>query len=57
MYRSHNIASVVGFKFRRSIWAGHVIKMEEGRNTFKLLTGKPTRKISLGAGDGRTTLE
>ena len=25
-------------------WAGHVAKMEEGRNAFKMLTGKLTEK-------------
>ena len=25
-------------------WAGHVARMEEGGSTFKILTGKPTRK-------------
>ena len=27
---------------------GHVGRMEEGRSAFKILTGEPTRKISLG---------
>ena len=30
-------------------WASHVTRMEEGKNTFKILTGKPTGKISLGS--------
>ena len=29
-------------------WAGHVTKMEDGRNAFKILTGTPTGKTSLG---------
>ena len=29
-------------------WAGNVAIMEEGRSAFKILTGKPTRKRSLG---------
>jgi hypothetical protein len=29
-------------------WAGHVARMEEGRSVFKILTGKPTGKRSLG---------
>ena len=29
-------------------WAGHVARMEEGRSAFKILTGKPTGKISFG---------
>ena len=27
-------------KYRRLRWAGHVARMEEGRNAFKILTGK-----------------
>ena len=29
-------------KSRRSRWAGHAAKMEEGRSAFKMLTGKQT---------------
>ena len=29
-------------------WAGHVVRMEEGRSAFKILTVKPTGKRSLG---------
>ena len=46
MYRSPNIVRVI--KFRRFRWAGHVARMEEGRSAFKILTGKPTGKRSLG---------
>ena len=35
-------------KCRRSRWAGHVARMEEGRSAFKILTGKPTGKRHLG---------
>ena len=28
-------------------WAGHVARMEEGRSSFKILTGKPTGKRPL----------
>ena len=31
-------------KSRRLRWAGHLARMEEGRNAFKILTGKPTGK-------------
>ena len=31
-------------KSKRMRWAGHVARMEEGRNAFKILTGKPTGK-------------
>ena len=44
--RSHNIARVI--KSRRLRWAGDVARMEEGRSAFKILTGKPKRKIPLG---------
>jgi hypothetical protein len=36
------------FKSRRLRWAGHVARMEEGRNSFKILTGTATRKRPLG---------
>ena len=29
-------------------WAGHVVRMEEGRRAFKILTVKPAGKRSLG---------
>ena len=45
-YRSPNIVRVI--KSRRLRWAGHVARMEEGRSAFKILTGKPTGKRSLG---------
>ena len=44
MYRSPNIVRVI--KSRRFRWAGHVARMEESRNAFKILTGKPTGKRS-----------
>jgi hypothetical protein len=25
-------------------WAGHLVRMEEGRSAFKMLTGKPAEK-------------
>ena len=40
LYRSPNIVRVI--KSRRLRWAGHVARMEEGRNAFKTLTDKPT---------------
>ena len=46
MYRSPNKVRVN--KSRRLISAGHVARMEEGRSAFKILTGKPTRKVPLG---------
>ena len=35
-------------KSKRLRWAAHVARMKEGRSTFKILTGKPTRKRPLG---------
>ena len=46
MYRSPNIVRVI--KSRRLRWAGHVVRMEESRSTYKMLTGKPTGKRPLG---------
>ena len=46
LYRSPNIIRVI--KSRRLRWEGHVVRMEEGRSAFKILTGKPTGKRPLG---------
>ena len=46
MYRSPNIVTVI--KYKRLRWAGYVARMEEGSSSFKILTGKPTRKRPLG---------
>ena len=46
MYRPSNIASVI--KSRRIRWAGNLVRIEESMNAFKILTGKPTGKRSLG---------
>ena len=35
-------------KSTRLRWAGDVARMEEGRNAFNILTGKPTGKGPLG---------
>jgi hypothetical protein len=35
-------------KSRRLRWVGHVVRMEEGKSAFKILTGKPTAKRPLG---------
>ena len=37
LYRSPNIIRVI--RSRRLRWAGHVARMEEGKSTFKMLTG------------------
>ena len=46
MYRTPNIVRVI--KSRRFRWAGHVVRMEEGRSAFKILTGNATGKRPLG---------
>ena len=46
LYCSPNIARVI--KSIRLRWAGYVARMEEGKSSFKLLTGKPTGKRPLG---------
>ena len=46
LYRSPNIVKVI--LSRRLRWAWHVARMEEGRNAFKIVTGKPTGKRTLG---------
>ena len=46
MYRSHNIARLI--KFKRLRWAGHIARMEEGRNAFIILIGSPIGKRPLG---------
>ena len=55
MYSTPNIFRV-GISRRR---AGHVARMEEGRNIFKILTGTPTGKIPLTglSVDGKTISE
>ena len=35
-------------KSKRLRWVGHVVRMEEGRSAFKILTGIPTGKRPLG---------
>ena len=46
-------------KTRRLRWTGHVVRMEEDRSSFKILTGTPTGKRLLEdlVIDGRTILE
>ena len=46
LYCAPNIVRVI--KSRRLRWAGLLVRMEEGRSVFKILTGKPTGKIPLG---------
>ena len=42
LYRSPNIVRVI--TSRRLRWAGHVVRMEEGRSAFKIVTCKPSGK-------------
>ena len=42
LYRSPNIVRVI--KSIRLRWVGHVVRMEESRSVFKIITGKPTGK-------------
>jgi hypothetical protein len=45
-YSSPNIIRMI--KSRRMRWAGHVARMEEKRNAYKIFMGKPERKRPLG---------
>ena len=42
-----NIVTVI--KFRRLRWEGHIVRMEESRSVFKILTGTLTGKRPLGS--------
>jgi hypothetical protein len=46
LYRSYNIVRLI--KYKRLRWAGHVDRNEEGRSAFKILTGNPAGRRSLG---------
>jgi len=46
LYSSPNIVRVI--KSRRMRWAGHVVRMGEERGVYRVLLGKPERKIPLG---------
>jgi hypothetical protein len=46
LYSSPNIIRII--KSRRSRWAGHVARMGEKRNAYRLLVGKPDGKRPLG---------
>ena len=46
LYCSPNIVRVI--KSRRMRWAGHVVRMEEGRGVHKVSVGKPDGKRPLG---------
>jgi hypothetical protein len=42
LYSSPSIIRII--KFRRMRWAGHVARMAEKRNVYRLLVGKPDGK-------------
>jgi hypothetical protein len=46
LYSSPNIITMT--KSRRMRWAGHVARMGETRNAYRILVGKPEGKIPLG---------
>ena len=46
LYSSPNIGRVI--KSRRMRWAGHVARMGEGRDVYRVLVGKPQGRIPLG---------
>jgi hypothetical protein len=46
LYSSPNIISMM--KLRRMRWAGHVARMWEPRNAYRILVGKPEGKRPLG---------
>jgi hypothetical protein len=46
LYSSPNIVRVI--KSKRMKWAGHVIRMGEGRSVYRVLVGRPEGKSPLG---------
>ena len=46
LYSSPNIVLVI--KSRRMRWAGHVARMGDGRDVYRVLAGKPEGKRSFG---------
>jgi hypothetical protein len=46
LFSSPSIIRII--KLRRMRWAGHVARMGEKRNTYRLLVGKPKGKMQLG---------
>jgi hypothetical protein len=46
LYSSPNIVTVI--KSRRMRWAGHVVRMGDGRCVYKVLVGRPEGKRPLG---------
>jgi transcription termination factor 2 len=49
LYNLYSLPSVIRMiKSRRMRWAGHIARMEEKRNVYRILVGKPEGKRSLG---------
>jgi hypothetical protein len=49
LHNLYSLPSIIRIiKSRRTRWAGHVARMEEKRNAYRLLVGKPERKRPLG---------
>jgi hypothetical protein len=48
LYSSPSTSIIRIIKSRRMIWAGHLARMVEKRNAYRLLVGKPERKRPLG---------
>jgi hypothetical protein len=46
LYSSPSLILIV--KSRRMRWAGHVARMREKRNAYRLMVGKPEGKVPLG---------
>ena len=46
MYSSPNV--IINLKSTRLRWAGHLARMEQSRNVYKVLVGKPEGKRHLG---------
>ena len=56
LYSSPNI--IRNLKSRRLRWAGHTARMEQFRNAYRVLVGKPENKRPLGGDvDGRIILK
>jgi hypothetical protein len=51
LYYSPDIIGQI--KSRRTRWAGHVTRMGEGRNMYRVLVGKPEGKRPLGSPSSR----
>ena len=48
LYRSPNIVRVIKSRRLNVRWEDHVARMEEGRSAFKIVTGTPSGKRTLG---------